>query len=83
MNKYIFYILIPFLFFSCVKKEDSKHYEPVEFEYSKTRVSGMDYISFYNSTKGAIEVRNLTKDSIEIEYYKTQINVNNRFYGDE
>lgn len=39
--------------------------------------NGMNYTTFHY-TGGGMVVINTTKDSLEVEYYKTQINVNNK-----
>lgn len=44
-------------------------------------INGMNYISFHYSGGGMLII-NVTKDSLEVEYYKTQINVNNNYYGE-
>lgn len=44
-------------------------------------INGMNYISLHYSGGGMLII-NTTKDSLEVEYYKTQINVNNKYYGE-
>lgn len=43
--------------------------------------NGMNYTSFHYTGGGMVVINN-TKDSLEMEYYKTQINVNNKSYGE-
>lgn len=43
--------------------------------------NGMNYTSFHYTGGGMVVINN-TKDSLEVEYYKTQINVNNKYHGE-
>lgn len=60
---------------SCAEKVEMKN----TFEREEVTVDSTHYIVFKHFN-GGVTVVNTTKDSLESEYYKSQINVNNKFY---
>lgn len=45
--------------------------------------SGCNYTVLYYPLSGGVTVINTTKDSLEVEYYKSQIDVDNKYFFNE
>ena len=87
MDKIIALILSLFMLTSCVKSKEGVDIENNNGLLNLTthkieEINGCTYkyISHFN---GGVTVVNLTKDSLEMEYYKSQIEMNNKYFNDE
>lgn len=81
MVKTVILTLSLFILTSCVKEGDK--IEQGAFGLTTetiTESNGCKYkiINHYN---GGVDIINLTKDSLEVEYYKSQINMNNTYFN--
>lgn len=82
--KKVFLILLGLVAVSCAEPKDNvkKENSGIDGIYTYTeQVNGMTY-KYNHTTHGGITVVNLTKDSLEMEYMKSQITINHKFYGE-
>ena len=85
MDKIIALILSLFMLTSCVKSKEGVDIENNNGLLNLTthkieEINGCTYkyISHFN---GGVTVVNLTKDSLEMEYYKSQIDITNKYFN--
>lgn len=77
--KKILAIGLLFLTVGCKKEETTSEVSNIDtYEFKESNGHTYKVYKYYN---GGVHVINKTKDSLETEYYKTQITVNNKYYG--
>lgn len=83
MDKIIVLILSLFMLTSCVKSKEGDKIEHADFGLTTetiTETNGCTY-KIINHHNGGVDIINLTKDSLEVEYYKSQIEMNNKYFN--
>ena len=82
MGKIIVLILSLFMLTSCVKSKEGvvigNNNGLTTHKIEETNGCTYKYINHFN---GGVTVVNLTKDSLEMEYYKSQIEMNNKYFN--
>ena len=75
--KYIISLMIVFVLSNCeVKVKESNAYDSGTYDIHHTTIRGMDYVIISSSRvspDAGVTVVNLTKDSLEVEYYKKML----------
>lgn len=82
--KKILVIILGLLAVSCVEPNENVTIENSGVHGHLTyteEVNGMTY-KYTRSDQGGLVAVNLSKDSLEMEYMKSQITINHKFYGE-